>query len=68
MALLPSNSLQQNFWLLEVRVETTGPESPVSPPKEEAVRTGGWARQKRHLPVSRAELGLLQYGVIEKYL
>ena len=48
LALLPSNSFQLNFWLPESRVEATDPESPASPPKEEAVRMGRWARQKGH--------------------
>lgn len=67
LALLLSNSLQLN-WLLEGRVGATDPESPISPPKEEAVRKGGWDSQNGHLPSSSANIGLTQCEDIDNYL
>lgn len=50
LVLLLSNSLQLN-WLLEGRVGATDPESPISPPKEEAVRkVAGIVRTDTSLP------------------
>lgn len=60
LELLPSKSLWLNFWWLEGRMEAADTECPISPPKEEAVRKSSWDTQKGHLPVSKANAGLMR--------